>query len=272
MAAVIQAALLGVVQGVTEFLPVSSTAHLLIASRLLGFQDPGGVFTVMIQLGSIFAVVWLYRAKILDVVMGLPSRPEARRFAAMVLVALVPALVAGGLLSGFVTRVLYNALAVTGVTFVLGGIVILLVESRKNENVRVETAAAMTWLDALKVGIAQCFALIPGTSRSGATIIGGMLFGLSRKAATEFSFFLAVPTLVAAGLYDLWKHRSLLSAADAPIFGVGMAVSFVCAFVVIRWLIRYVATHDFKPFAWYRIAFGLVVLVTAYLGWVDWKD
>ncbi|HXJ09114.1 MAG TPA: undecaprenyl-diphosphate phosphatase, partial [Burkholderiales bacterium] len=136
---------------------------------------------------------------------------------------------------------------------------------------RVEDTRAMTWVDALKVGFAQCFALIPGTSRSGATIIGGMLFGLSRKAATEFSFFLAVPTLVAAGLYDLWKHREMLSAADAPVFGVGSVVSFICAFVVIRWLIRYVATHDFKPFAWYRIAFGVVVLFTAYFGWVDWK-
>jgi undecaprenyl-diphosphatase len=149
--------------------------------------------------------------------------------------------------------------------------VILLVERNPDRSFRIQEAKNMTWLDALKVGIAQCFALIPGTSRSGATIIGGMLFGLSRKAATEFSFFLAVPTLVAAGLYDLWKHRDMLSASDAPIFGVGSVVAFVSAFVVIRWLIRYVATHDFKPFAWYRIAFGAVVLFTAYFGWVDWK-
>jgi undecaprenyl-diphosphatase len=154
--------------------------------------------------------------------------------------------------------------------FIVGGIVILLVE-RRSFQPRVDNARAMTWLDALKVGIAQCFALIPGTSRSGATIIGGMLFGLSRPAATEFSFFLAVPTLVAAGLYDLWKHRDVLSAADVPAFGVGMVVAFISAFVVIRWLIRYVATHDFKPFAWYRIAFGALILVTAYFGWIDWN-
>jgi undecaprenyl-diphosphatase len=148
---------------------------------------------------------------------------------------------------------------------------IILIVERRNFQPRVEGAQSMTWLDALKVGVAQCFALIPGTSRSGATIIGGMLFGLSRKAATEFSFFLAVPTLIAAGLYDLWKHREMLSAADAPVFGVGSVVSFICAFLVIRWLIRYVATNDFKPFAWYRIVFGLVVLATWYFGWVDWK-
>jgi undecaprenyl-diphosphatase len=184
-------------------------------------------------------------------------------------VAFIPAAVLGLLFSKYIKSYLFHAVPVA-LAFIIGGIVILLVESKENRNVRVETTAAMTWLDALKVGIAQCFALIPGTSRSGATIIGGMLFGLSRKAATEFSFFLAVPTLVAAGLYDLWKHRDTLSAADAPIFGVGMIVSFVCAFVVIRWLIRYVATHDFKPFAWYRIAFGVAVLATAYFGWVDW--
>ena len=155
--------------------------------------------------------------------------------------------------------------------FIVGGVVILLVARNQDKTPRVPAARDMTWLDALKVGIAQCFALIPGTSRSGATIIGGMLFGLSRKAATEFSFFLAVPTLVAAGLYDLWKNRALLSAADVPAFAVGMVVAFVSAFVVIRWLIRYVATHDFKPFAWYRIAFGLLILATAWTGVVDWS-
>ena len=156
--------------------------------------------------------------------------------------------------------------------FVIGGIVILLVEHRPRNAVRVASMRDMTWLDALKVGFAQCFALIPGTSRSGATIIGGMLFGLSRQAATEFSFFLAVPTLVAAGGYDLFKHRALLSANDVPIFGVGLVVAFISAFVVIRWLIRYVATHDFKPFAWYRIVFGVVVLFTWHFGWVDWTE
>jgi undecaprenyl-diphosphatase len=218
------------------------------------------VFNIVIQTGAMLAVVWEYRARFFKIDLQLYRN---------LIVAFIPAAVLGLLFSKYIKSYLFHAVPVA-LAFIIGGIVILLVESKENRNVRVETTAAMTWLDALKVGIAQCFALIPGTSRSGATIIGGMLFGLSRKAATEFSFFLAVPTLVAAGLYDLWKHRDTLSAADAPIFGVGMIVSFVCAFVVIRWLIRYVATHDFKPFAWYRIAFGVAVLATAYFGWVDW--
>jgi undecaprenyl-diphosphatase len=259
----IDAFILGIVEGLTEFLPISSTGHLILAGDLLGANDERwNVFNIVIQTGAMLAVVWEYRARFFKI-----DPPLYRNL----IVAFFPAAVLGLAFSKYIKSYLFHAVPVA-LAFIIGGIVILLVESRKSGDVRVETTAAMTWLDALKVGIAQCFALIPGTSRSGATIIGGMLFGLSRKAATEFSFFLAVPTLVAAGLYDLWKHRSLLSATDAPIFGVGMVVSFVCAFVVIRWLIRYVATHDFKPFAWYRIAFGLVVLLTAYLGWVDWKE
>jgi undecaprenyl-diphosphatase len=177
----------------------------------------------------------------------------------------------GLLFSKIIKGYLFHA-APVALAFIVGGIIILLVERNPRAQSRVETASEMTWLDALKVGFAQCFALIPGTSRSGATIIGGMLFGLSRKAATEFSFFLAVPTLVAAGAYDLFKHRALFSASDLPIFGVGTITAFVSAFVVVRWLIRYVATHDFKPFAWYRIVFGVAVLLTAYYGWVDWKN
>jgi undecaprenyl-diphosphatase len=259
----IDAFVLGIVEGLTEFLPISSTGHLILAGDLLGANDERwNVFNIVIQTGAMLAVLWEYRARFFKIDFQLYRN---------LVVAFIPAAVLGLAFSKYIKGVLFHAVPVA-LAFIGGGIVILLVESRKRGNVRVETMAAMTWLDALKVGIAQCFALIPGTSRSGATIIGGMLFGLSRKAATEFSFFLAVPTLVAAGLYDLWKNRSLLSAADAPIFGVGMVVSFICAFVVIRWLIRYVATHDFKPFAWYRIAFGLVVLLTAYLGWVEWKD
>jgi undecaprenyl-diphosphatase len=259
----IDAFVLGIVEGLTEFLPISSTGHLILAGDLLGANDERwNVFNIVIQTGAMLAVVWEYRARFFKIDLQLYRN---------LVVAFMPAAVLGLAFSKYIKGVLFHAVPVA-LAFIIGGIVILLVESKKDRKVRVETAAVMTWLDALKVGIAQCFALIPGTSRSGATIIGGMLFGLSRKAATEFSFFLAVPTLVAAGLYDLWKHRDMLSAADTPIFGVGMVVSFVCAFVVIRWLIRYVATHDFKPFAWYRIAFGLVVLLTAYLGWVDWKD
>jgi undecaprenyl-diphosphatase len=258
----IDALVLGIVEGLTEFLPISSTGHLILAGALLGANDERwNVFNIVIQTGAMLAVVWEYRARFFKADLHLYRN---------LVVAFIPAAVLGLAFSKYIKGVLFHAVPVA-LAFIVGGVVILLVENMSLKP-RVESTRSMTWLDALKVGIAQCFALIPGTSRSGATIIGGMLFGLSRKAATEFSFFLAVPTLVAAGLYDLWKHRDVLSAADAPTFGVGMVVSFVCAFVVIRWLIRYVATHDFKPFAWYRIAFGLVVLLTAYLGWVDWKE
>jgi undecaprenyl-diphosphatase len=256
-----QAFLLGIVEGVTEFLPISSTGHLILAADLLGATgERWTVFNLVIQTGAMLAVVWEYRARFFRIDPALYGN---------LVVAFIPAAVLGLLFSKYIKAHLFHAVPVA-LAFIIGGVIILVVE-RKERTPRVNDSRSMTWLDALKVGVAQCFALIPGTSRSGATIIGGMLFGLSRKAATEFSFFLAVPTLVAAGMYDLWKHREMLSAADVPVFSVGLIVSFVSAFVVIRWLIRYVATHDFKPFAWYRIAFGLVVLVTAYFGWVDWK-
>jgi undecaprenyl-diphosphatase len=258
----LSALLLGIVEGLTEFLPVSSTGHLVLAGELIGATgERWDVFKIVIQTGAMFAVVWEYRSRFFRIDLNLYRN---------LVVAFIPAAVLGLLFSKYIKSYLFHAVPVA-IAFIVGGVIILWVEKR-TPRVRVENASAMTWRDALKVGVAQCFALIPGTSRSGATIIGGMLFGLSRKAATEFSFFLAVPTLIAAGLYDLWKHRDLLSAADVPVFGVGSVVSFISAFVVIRWLIRYVATHDFKPFAWYRIAFGLGVLLTAYFGWADWKD
>jgi undecaprenyl-diphosphatase len=258
----INALILGVVEGVTEFLPISSTGHLILAADLLGATDERWkVFNIVIQTGAMLAVLWEYRARFFRVDLALYRN---------LVVAFIPAAVLGLAFSKYIKAHLFHAVPVA-LAFIIGGVIILLVE-RSPRRARVEDMRAMSWLDALKVGIAQCFALIPGTSRSGATIIGGMLFGLSRKAATEFSFFLAVPTLIAAGGYDLLKNRALLSAADAPIFGVGLVVAFVSAFVVIRWLIRYVATHDFKPFAWYRIAFGLLVLLTAYFGWVHWAE
>jgi undecaprenyl-diphosphatase len=256
------ALILGVVEGVTEFLPISSTGHLILTSALLGATDERWkVFNIVIQTGAMLAVVWEYRARFFRVDVHLYRN---------LIVAFIPAAVLGLAFSKYIKSYLFHAVPVA-IAFIVGALIIFWVEARRNP-VKVESTRDMTWLDALKVGCAQCFALIPGTSRSGATIIGGMLFGLSRKAATEFSFFLAVPTLVAAGGYDLMKNRALLSAHDAPIFGVGLVVSFVSAFVVIRWLIRYVATHDFKPFAWYRIVFGLLVLLTAWAGWVDWRD
>jgi undecaprenyl-diphosphatase len=262
MTELLNALVLGVVEGVTEFLPISSTGHLILAGDLLGFNDERGkVFEIVIQTGAMLAVVWEYRARFFRVDTALYRN---------LIIAFIPAAVLGLAFSKLIKTYLFHAVPVA-LAFIVGGVIILLVERNPRAHARVETTRAMTWLDALKVGCAQCFALIPGTSRSGATIIGGMLFGLSRPAATEFSFFLAVPTLVAAGLYDLWKNRALLAANDVDVFAVGSVAAFVCAFVVIRWLIRYVATHDFRPFAWYRIAFGLVVLLTAYAGWIDWS-
>jgi undecaprenyl-diphosphatase len=251
----LHALILGLVEGITEFLPISSTGHLILAGSLLGFNDDrAGVFFVAIQTGAMLAVVWEYRARFFRIDPALYRN---------LVVAFVPAAVLGLLFGSMIKQVLFKPVPVA-LAFIVGGLIILFVE-KKSLKSRVQTTQAMTWLDALKVGIAQCFALIPGTSRSGATIIGGMLFGLSRPAATEFSFFLAVPTLCAAGAYDLWKSRALFSADDLGMFAVGLATSFVSAFVVIRWLVRYVATHDFRPFAWYRIAFGLFVLAAVQL-------
>ncbi|TMG77059.1 MAG: undecaprenyl-diphosphate phosphatase [Betaproteobacteria bacterium] len=242
MTDLVAALILGVVEGLTEFLPISSTGHLIVAGELLGAtSERWDVFKIVIQTGAMLAVLWEYRARFFRIDVALYRN---------LIVAFIPAAVL--------------------LAFIIGGVIILLVE-RAALRPRIQSTQAMTWLDALKVGLAQCFALIPGTSRSGATIIGGMLFGLSRKAATEFSFFLAVPTLVAAGAYDFWKNRALFSGADAGIFAVGSIAAFVSAFVVVRWLIRYVATHDFRPFAWYRIAFGLLVLLTFWAGWVAWR-
>jgi undecaprenyl-diphosphatase len=256
----LSALILGVVEGLTEFLPISSTGHLILAGDLLGQSDErSGVFFVAIQTGAMLAVLWEYRARFF--------RLDAALYRNLI-VAFIPAAVVGLLFGKAIKHYLFHAVPVA-LAFIVGGVIILLVEKR-SLNSRIQATESMSWLDALKVGVAQCFALIPGTSRAGATIIGGMLFGLSRKAATEFSFFLAVPTLVAAGAYDLWKNRALFSADDLGMFAVGGLVSFVSAFVVIRWLIRYVATHDFVPFAWYRIAFGAAVLLTAHYGWVSW--
>src|SRR5437764_3822011 len=252
MTELFNALVLGTVEGLTEFLPISSTGHLILASELHAANyQRWGVFNIVIQTGAMLAVVWEYRARFFKVDVALYRN---------LVVAFIPAAVLGLAFSKYIKSYLFHAVPVA-LAFIIGGVIILLVE-RRSFTPRVDSTRAMTWLDALKVGVAQCFALIPGTSRSGATIIGGMLFGLSRRAATEFSFFLAVPTLVAAGGYDLLKNRELLSASDVPIFGDGALTAFVSAFVVIRWLIRYVATHDFKPFAWYRIVFGVVVLAT----------
>ena len=261
-ASLLHALILGLVEGITEFLPISSTGHLIVAGSLLGFNDErAGVFFVAIQTGAMLAVLWEYRARFFRIDPALYRN---------LVVAFIPAAVLGLLFSKYIKSYLFHAVPVA-LAFIVGGVIILLVD-RGEKDARVKDTRSMSWLDALKVGVAQCFALIPGTSRSGATIIGGMLFGMSRPAATEFSFFLAVPTLCAAGGYDLLKHRALFSTDDLGMFAVGLAVSFASAFAVIRWLIRYVATHDFRPFAWYRIAFGAVVLLTTHFNWVTWTN
>jgi undecaprenyl-diphosphatase len=264
---------LGLVEGLTEFLPVSSTGHLIVAGSLLGYVgEQAKMFEIVIQAGAILAVCWEYRAKLARVALGLGSDPRARRFVANLVIAFVPAALLGFVLGKSIKAALFAPVPVA-CAFVAGALVILWAERRQRtrpSTVRVDDVDAMRWTDALKVGLAQAFALIPGTSRSGATIIGGMLFGLSRRAATEFSFFLAIPTLLAATAYELLRGGHLIAPQSIPAFATGFLTAFFSAFAVVRWLIRYVAHHDFVPFAWYRIAFGALVLMTAYTGWVRW--
>ncbi len=268
------ALILGIVEGFTEFLPVSSTGHLIVSGSLLGYTgDQAKVFEIVIQAGAILAVCWEYRARLMMVLRGLATEPRAQRFALNLIVAFMPAAVLGLTFGKLIKSHLFAPVPVA-TAFVVGAFVILWAERRQKarpDAVRINSVDEMRWTDALKVGCAQAFALVPGTSRSGATIIGGMLFGMSRTAATEFSFFLAIPTLFAATGYELLKNRQLLVAHDLPAFGVGFVAAFVSAFVCVRWLIRYVSHHDFIPFAWYRIAFGALILVTAYTGLVDWR-
>ncbi len=266
-----KAALMGVVEGLTEFLPISSTGHLILAGALLGFDDDKAkVFDIAIQTGAILAVIIVYWARLRDTLVQLPSQRQAQRFALNVAIGFLPAVVLG-LLAGKAIKAHLFTPTVVATTFILGGFIILWAERRPASAVRVDDVDQMTPWDALKVGLVQCLAMVPGTSRSGATIIGGMLLGLSRRAATDFSFYLAIPTLIGAGAYSLYKDRALLSVADLPMFGVGLVMSFVSAWLCVRWLLRYIATHSFVVFAWYRIAFGLLVLATAWGGWVDWR-
>jgi len=268
----VKAAIMGIVEGLTEFLPISSTGHLILAGSLLGFDDAKAkVFDIAIQTGAIFAVVLVYWQKIRSTVVDLPTSRQAQRLTLNVIIGFLPAVVLALIFGKFIKAHLFTP-TVVATTFILGGFVILWAERRPASATRVMTVDEMTPLDALKVGLMQCLAMIPGTSRSGATIIGGMLAGLSRKAATDFSFFLAIPTLIGAGVYSLYKERALLSAADIPMFAVGLVFSFISAWLCVRWLLRYISTNSFVPFAWYRIAFGIIVLVTAFTGVVGWSE
>ncbi len=270
-----KAAVMGVVEGLTEFLPISSTGHLILAGALLGMDDAKGkVFDIAIQTGAILAVIIVYWQKIRDTLVQLPREEQAQRFALNVVIAFVPAVILGLLLGEAIREHLFTPVVVAS-AFIVGGFIILWAERRHSQAAtapRILSVDAMRWSDALKVGLVQCLAMIPGTSRSGATIIGAMLLGLSRRAATDFSFFLAIPTLIGAGGYSLYKERALLAWSDLPMFAVGLLFSFVSAWLCIRWLLRYIASHTFVGFAWYRIAFGIVVLGTAWTGAVTWEQ
>jgi undecaprenyl-diphosphatase len=281
----IKAIIMGLVEGFTEFLPISSTGHLILAGSLLDFTgEKVKVFEIAIQAGAMLAVIWEYRERIARVLSGMFSERRQQKFVINLIVAFLPAAVLGLVFAKAIKAELFKPVPVA-LAFIIGGLVILWVERRPKgqhkqqgmppglpHSSRIETVDEMTVLDALKIGCAQAFALIPGTSRSGATIIGGMLFGLSRKAATEFSFFLAIPTLLAATVYSVYKERALLSMADLPLFGLGSLAAFVSAFLCVRWLLRYISSHDFTIFAWYRIVFGVIVLVTAHYGLVNWAE
>jgi undecaprenyl-diphosphatase len=270
----IKVIIMGIVEGLTEFLPISSTGHLILAGSLLDFTgEKVKVFEIVIQAGAMLAVCWEYRVKIFRVILDFSSDIAARRFVLNLAVAFLPAVVLGLIFGNAIKAHLFKPVPVA-LAFIVGAFVILIVE-RRNRRIltsRVDSVDDMTVTDALKVGLAQCFALIPGTSRSGASIIGAMAFGLSRRAATEFSFFLAIPTLFGATIYSLYKERDLLSAADLPMFGLGALSAFVSAFLCVRWLLRFISTHDFTIFAWYRIVFGVLVLLTAWTGWVVWAE
>jgi undecaprenyl-diphosphatase len=271
LTSILHALILGIVEGLTEFLPISSTGHLILAGDLLHFNDERGkLFEIVIQSGAILAVCWEYRARIAGVIGGLTRDPLAQRLVRNLAIAFMPLAVLGLLFKKAIEAHLFKPLPVA-LAFIVGALVILWAE-RRDHRVRINSVDELSATDALKLGIAQAFALIPGTSRSGATIIGGLLFGLSRKAATEFSFFLAIPTLLAATVYLLYKERALLSTDDLGMWAVGFVAAFVSAFLCVRWLLRFISTHDFTVFAWYRIAFGIVVIVTWQFGLVDWSN
>ncbi|PKO35232.1 MAG: undecaprenyl-diphosphatase [Betaproteobacteria bacterium HGW-Betaproteobacteria-7] len=265
----LKALILGIVEGLTEFLPISSTGHLIIVGSLLNYTDEQSkVFKIVIQLAAILAVCWLYRERITKVAGGLSSDPVQQRFVGLLIVGFLPAAVLGLMFHSTIKAYLFNPLTVAG-ALIVGGFLILYIE-RKVYQPRVNSVDEMRWPDALKVGFAQALAMFPGTSRSGATIMGGLIFGLSRKTATEFSFFLAIPTMFAATVYDVYKNWAILRLEDMPVFAVGFVASFVAAMLSVRALVRYISNHDFTVFAWYRIVFGVIVLLTAQMGWVEW--
>ncbi len=271
IALLIKSIILGVVEGLTEFLPISSTGHLILAGDLLNFNnEKAKVFAIVIQVGAILAICWEYRTKIAKILCGLTCQRQAQKFVLNLIVAFMPLATLGLLFGKHIKALLFKPIPVA-LAFIIGAFVIIWAEKREYKT-RVFEVDDLSVTDALKLGIAQAFALIPGTSRSGATIIGGLLFGLSRKTATEFSFFLAIPTLIIASLYDLYKHKELFDAgSDIPSFAVGLIAAFISALFAVKALLRYISHHNFIVFAWYRIVFGLAVIVTSYSGLVNWS-
>ena len=267
----LKALILGIVEGLTEFLPISSTGHLILAGDLLDFNDDRGkLFEIVIQSGAILAVVWEYRERLLKVARGATSDPAAQKFILNLFIAFLPLAILGLAFGKAIKANLFNPIAVA-TTFIIGALVILWAERREHK-IRVQTVEEMSIADAFKLGIAQAFALIPGTSRSGATIIGGLLFGLSRRAATEFSFFLAMPTMVGAAVYSGYKYRELFQPGDLPVFALGFVVSFIFAMIAVRALLKFIANHSYAAFAWYRIVFGLLILATWQFALIDWSS
>lgn len=265
-----QSLILGIVEGITEFLPISSTGHQIIVADLIDFSGERAMaFNIIIQLGAILAVVWEFRRKIIEVVVGLPRVAEAQRFTSNLLIAFLPAVILGVSFADLIHQYLFNPITVAA-ALIVGGVIMLWAEQREHV-IHAESVDDMSWTDALKVGCAQCLAMIPGTSRSGATIIGGLLFGLSRKAATEFSFFLAMPTMVGAAVYSGYKYRELFLPADLPVFAIGFVTSFIFAMIAVRALLKFIGNHSYAVFAWYRIGFGLLILATWQLHLIDWS-
>ena len=275
-----KAVILGIVEGLTEFLPISSTGHLILVGDLLHFNDERGkAFEVIIQFGAILAVCWEFREKLWKVTSTARSSAISRRFILNLLIASIPAMGLAFIFGKYIKAVLFAPIPVAS-AFIVGALIIFWAESRQAKLAHsgsksyIQSVDDLTSMDALKVGLAQCAALIPGTSRSGATIIGGMLFGLPRTVATEFSFFLAIPVIGGATAYEilkLWKSPISLSGDFTWAIVIGFISAFISAFICVRWLIQYVAGHNFIPFAWYRIVFGLLVLVSAYSGLVAWS-
>ncbi|MFG0380697.1 undecaprenyl-diphosphate phosphatase [Pseudomonas sp. zbq_18] len=267
----LKAIILGIVEGLTEFLPISSTGHQIVVADLIYFGGERAMaFNIIIQLGAILAVMWEYRRKILETVFNVPHQPQAQRFTVNLLIAFLPAVVIGVAFADLIHEYLFNPITVAA-ALVIGGVVMLWAERRQHE-IHVEEVDDMSWKEALKIGFAQCLAMIPGTSRSASTIIGGLLFGLSRRAATEFSFFLAMPTMVGAAVYSGYKYRELFQPGDLPIFALGFVVSFIFAMIAVRGLLKFIANHSYAVFAWYRIVFGLLILATWQFHWIDWSS